>query len=1667
MRKTNMFFKKDINDLFNRKSFLFCIVLLLNISTYAQVLLPKRNSNTTTNNLPITTFALGSFIEVNNTASPESAFSVSQLVNDVLISGGGNCITNSVTNVVVSPNLAATNQNRSWGYFNKANSNFPFNSGIVLSTGFAHKAGNNYISNILSDNLTTGGDADLAAVLNIPSNFLKNSTYIEFDFVPITNQITFNYLLASEEYSDGYECNFTDAFALLLREVGTTTYTNLAILPNNGGVVSTSNIHPAVNGVNGTCGAVNQQYFGGYNTNNSDTNFQGRTIPLTATATVIPGKTYHFKMVIADYSDYEYDTAVFLDAGSFDIGVKITDLSGTILPSNITMCDNTPQVLKANVQAPNATYKWFFNNNLITTATTDTYTATQPGDYSVEVTLSSTTCVSSSSITIDNGTKPTLEITDLSGIAFPNSLVVCDAVNQTLKATTTATNPAYQWYFNNAIITGATNSTYTATQAGDYSVKISDTGFDCIATDNISISLVTLPVVSPITLTECSPTTTTTFNLVALQSQITTVTGTTFTYYESLADAQAKNTNFINNPSAFNSTAKTIYVLVQFGPCEKIVTVNLNVTLSPTITTQPTNKLVCIGGNTTFNVNVINAIGYQWQVNTGSGFVDLVNNTTYSGVTTNILTVTNASRSLDGYSYKLIVKSNCLPNLDSNIVVLTVPEVKGVLTAINVSCFAQANGSITAVASGGTSPYTYLWSNGGTSASITNLTPGTYSVQITDANGCVVNESAVITQPTVISNTLKVKNVSCNGGNDATIEVIPSGGTAPYTYLWAHNNATTASLSGLAVGTYSVTVKDANNCEKIEQIIITQPNTLNATIVSKNVNCYGTYTGEATVNVTGGTTPYKYSWSNGVTTAINGSLRPGTFTVTVTDANGCIVNASVVITEPSALTVSTKQTKAGCNGATTDSVIATASGGTLPYTYLWSNGLTTAKVDNLLPGTYNLKVTDANGCVVNESVSVVSTANLSLSFNLKNVSCNGLSNGSATAIVTGGKAPFSYSWSTGSTSTAVNNLGVGTYNLTVTDDYGCTVTETFTVAQPDILTATHQQTNISCFGLSEGSIDLTVSGGTAPYTYQWSNGFKTASLNQIPAGTYTVVVTDNNNCTLAHTVTITQPADVATPITTNQVFCVNDNATVSNLVVAGVNVKWYKLPIGGVPLNNSDLLTSGDYFASQTINGCESFARTGINVVVNNTSIPSGYGVQEFCEPFVPKISDLQITGTNVKWYTAAVGGSLLTSTSTLVDGATYYASQTLNNCESATRFAVKVNIYPNPQLVTSHLVICDIATIQDISIEGYTSSQLKWYSSLTATTPLSLSQVLTNGTYYISTYTNNLCESVRKAVQIVVSNNVSIPVTSTQQAFCNSATVADLVATGINGATIKWYNSAQSTTPLALNTQLYNGTYYVEQEMGPCKSARIAVAVRVVSTTAPTMTDFKLCDGATVADLYLAGSTTNKYVWYLNGTTTTALPDSYVLTSGYYYVAIESYGCISNRTSVQVQVNSRPSSPTGNLVQSFNYQSKVANLVMNQPNIVWYLSYNDAVNKMNALNASDLLVDGTTYYGVIVDANSCNSYPTAVTVRVNLAINDLDLAHLKYYPNPVETELTISYLDKIELVEVYSMLGQKIVEHKFDTEIVKIDFSSFSSGNYIVKIVSGNQSQFVKIVKK
>jgi len=930
-----------------------------------------------------------------------------------------------------------------------------------------------------------------------------------------------------------------------------------------------------------------------------------------------------------------------------------------------------------------------------------------------------------------------------------------------------------------------------------------------------------------------------------------------------------------------------------------------------------------------------------------------------------------------------------------DIVIEETPAPSVTATKTDNICFGASTGSASAVPKDGTPPYTYTWTpSGGNSFNATNLAAGTYTVTIKDANNLTASTTVTIGEPSEIQSNALQTDVSCKGGNNASITVAPTGGTGPYTYLWS-TGSTSATLSGLAVGNYSVTIKDSKGCTKTEDFVITEPTVLVASNTAQtDVTFYGGSDGTATVGVTGGTAPYTYSWSpSGGTSQTATGLSAGTYTVTVTDKNGCTATQSFTISQPIPLmTDSVSQTNVSCKGGNNGTATINAKGGNPPYTYLWSpSGGTNATGAGLSAGTYTVLVKDSTGNTITESFTITEPDALSIApGTITNVNCHGLNTGSISVIISGGTAPFSYSWSNGSINATADNLIAGAYSLKITDANGCTATQNFTITEPASLVAGQGAiTHVSCNGSANGSATVSVSGGTSPYTYNWSNGQTGTTITNLPGGTYTVTVTDAHNCITTHSFTILEPAFVHPPVTSNQSFCASQNA----------------------------------------------------------------------------KVSDLVANGTNVKWYNASTGGNVIPASTLLLNGTTYYATQTINGCESPYRVPVVVTLIQTSMLTSAKLDICSNSTIADVTIDGYNHNQLKWYDTASATTALSSNFAITTGTYYISTFTNNLCESARKPVQITVLPAVPAPVASAQT-ICNGGTIADLVVTQTPGTTLRWYTTPQSTMVLPTNTVLLSGTYYVEQVSGSCKSLRIPVNVQITNVPAPQISNMTLCDGATVGNLYINAGTT-KYIWYTNNSTANALPDTHTISTGTYYLAQEVSGCISGRTAVSVTVNSRPASPTGQLTQNFNFKATVADLVMAQSNVIWFNTYDDALKQANPLSPGASLQDNTIYYGSLISSNGCSSLPTAVTVTLNLGIPDLDLANLKYYPNPVESDLNISYTEPIEKVEVYTILGQKVLSHDFNTRDVSINMSRFSAGTYVIRIATHNASQFVKVIKK
>jgi hypothetical protein len=435
-------------------------------------------------------------------------------------------------------------------------------------------------------------------------------------------------------------------------------------------------------------------------------------------------------------------------------------------------------------------------------------------------------------------------------------------------------------------------------------------------------------------------------------------------------------------------------------------------------------------------------------------------------------------------------------------------------TSSDVSCAGGSDGSIDLTVSGGTTPFSYSWSNGASSQDLSGLVANTYNVTITDANGCQTTAGVTISEPAALSAGTTSSDVSCAGGSDGSIDLTVSGGTAPYSYSWS-NGATSQDLSGLVANTYNVTLTDGNGCQTTAGVTISEPAALVLSFVVTDESGAGASDGAIDLTVSGGTPAYSFSWSNGETTEDLSGLAGGTYSVNVTDANGCVVSDSRAVgtlTGPLSVSITTSK-DVSCFGGSDGFATASASGGTPPYSYSWSSGGNGATESGLPAGTYVVTVTDAASAQATANVILSQpSAALGSSISATNVSCAGDNDGSIDLTVTGGTAPYTYSWSTGATTQDLSGLAAGAYNVTITDANGCQTTDGATISEPAALSLSLQVTDESGAGASDGAIDLTVSGGTPAYSFNWSNGATTEDLSGLTGGSYSITVTDANGC---------------------------------------------------------------------------------------------------------------------------------------------------------------------------------------------------------------------------------------------------------------------------------------------------------------------------------------------------------------------------------------------------------------------------------------------------------------------------------------------------------------------------------------------------------------------------
>ncbi len=537
-----------------------------------------------------------------------------------------------------------------------------------------------------------------------------------------------------------------------------------------------------------------------------------------------------------------------------------------------------------------------------------------------------------------------------------------------------------------------------------------------------------------------------------------------------------------------------------------------------------------------------------------------------------------------------------------------------------IQCFGGTGDIYASFNSTGSAVLSYGWTPGGTpnSTSITGVTAGTYIFSVTDAANCTKYDTVTLTQPTqVVVNVPDTTITSCTGGNIGELTAHVTGGTGAYTYTW-NTGPTTQTLSNVGAGTYSVTVRDANNCSATATghvIINTTTITFNQPQITDAI-CTSS-TGSITVSSSGGTGTVTYTWSGGLPSgATVNNLPSGTYDVTATDANGCTATASYTVNQTNPVSFGTPVIVDMLCGAS-GSIVVTVNGATAPVTYTWSGGVSTNDTAIIsVAGTYLVTATDANGCTATASYTVNQTGGISFGTPvITDAACG--NNGTIVVTVIGGTAPIDYNWSGGLPNNDTVSVSVaGTYDVTATDANGCTATASYTVNQSaGISFGTPQITNITCS--TGGRIIVSVNGATAPINFNWSGGLPNNDTVAVAvAGTYTVTATDANGCTATASYVVNQISSLVidssniSPVSCGGVgsitiYVSGGSGTLTYTWSSGTGNSTLNVTTPGTysvtVVDQSGCSTTGSYVVSNVpCSGCPSITTT------NNVSIPCG-----------------------------------------------------------------------------------------------------------------------------------------------------------------------------------------------------------------------------------------------------------------------------------------------------------------------------------------------------------------------------------------------------------------------------------------------------------------------------
>ncbi len=804
---------------------------------------------------------------------------------------------------------------------------------------------------------------------------------------------------------------------------------------------------------------------------------------------------------------------------------------------------------------------------------------------------------------------------------------------------------------------------------------------------------------------------------------------TTNSTTDGIAIAGETNDTFIPQ----TTTVGTFYyycIVSQPNGADCIVTseiATIVVNLSPAINNQPISNTICLGESTpALSFTIVNGIGtpnYQWffntiNANTGGTLITGAINATF---TPNVSTVGTI------YYYCVVT----FPDISGGCEIITTDAIPitvnqtPVINAENTTICSGTTFTIIPLDSGSNiipSGTTYTWTTpivnpagtitGATAQNIpqteisqnlinltSNVATVTYTV-IPLSGNCLGDPFTVtVTVNPSINPNITLSNITCFQANNGSITTNITGGIPPYTITWTGPNgfnASSSSISNLEPGTYTLLIEDTGDCPYSESFVITEPNDISISLIQlSNITCFNENNGSIEIDVNGGSNNFIYNWTKDSVFFSNSqnitNLEPGIYEISVVDSNNCgPKTATFTITEPPLLQVSlVNQTNIECFGNETGAIQVVSVGGTIVsnYNFLWTgpNGYTSTdqNISNLIAGSYDLTVTDDNGCSVQLSVTLTQSPEIIISYTTTPISCYGANDASLSVTLSGGIPPYQFSWNNLSTALSQNNLSAGDYIITVTDNLGCSKTETINIPEAPIFTTNPVVTQISCNGANNGSINLNLTGGIAPVTLQWSDGSSAGLIrNNLPPGIYTATIVDGTPCTITQTFTIIEPQPlVISAVLTQPINCTDAASGAINLIVSGGTPPFTYSWSNGSSTEDLSSIVAGNYAITVLdANGCSAsnqftLIRPNPLTINVNTTTNANCETREVTQFFVADATG-GVPPYTFQWSSGTISGNNNQIMQTDIEGSVIVT--VTDNIGCSTNFTVNVD---NPEI--------------------------------------------------------------------------------------------------------------------------------------------------------------------------------------------------------------------------------------------------------------------------------------------------------------------------------------------------------------------------------------------------